>query len=177
MNTKKLFLFNLLVKLLPPSSCLSFKTKLLRWCGAKVGKNVEIFTPQIHGNINLEIGDNCHIGLNAMICGAQGSKISIEDYAKIGSRVIVVTGTHIFSLDGPCIEGPGTFKDITIKSGAVVSTGSIILPGKTIGEKAHVAAGSVVTHDVPAYHRVAGVPARVIKDFQDDIGNKSKKGL
>lgn len=167
MNTKKLFLFNLVVKLLPPSRCTSFKVKLLRWCGAKVGNNVEIVTPSIHGGFYLEIGDNCYIGHNSLIFGAEGSKITIGDYAKIGSRVIIVTGTHSFSLEGPCIEGPGTYKDISIESGAAISTGSIILPGKTVGEKAHVAAGSVVTHDVPAFHRVAGVPARVIKDFRE----------
>ena len=43
----------------------------------------------------------------------------------------------------------------------------MILPGKTIGEKSHVAAGSVVTHDVPDMVRVAGVPARIIKNFKE----------
>lgn len=167
MNTKKLYFFNLLVRLLPPSSFLSFKAKLLRWCGAKVGKNVEIFTPSIQGNFNLEIGDNCFIGHNSLIFGAQGSTISIGEYAKIGSRVIVVTGTHEFTVDGPCIEGPGTFKDVKIEAGAAISTRSIILPGKTVGKMSHVSAGSVVTHDVPPYTRVAGVPARVIKDFKE----------
>ena len=166
MNSKKLYIFNLLVKILPPSRCLGLKRKLLRWCGAKVGNNVEIFTPSIQGNFNLEIGDNVFIGHEALIFGAAGSTIRIEDYAKIGSRVVVVTGTHTFSLDGPCIEGPGIYKNVTIKSGSVVSTGSTILPGKTIGIKAHVAAGSIVTHDVPDMVRVAGAPAKIIKDFR-----------
>jgi len=165
MNSKKLYIFNLLIKLLPPSRCLKFKAKMLRWCGAKVGENVEIFTPSIQGNFNLIIGDNVFIGHEALIFGAQGSKITIEDYAKIGSRVIIVTGTHTFSIEGPCIEGPGTYHDVKISSGAVVSTHSIVLPGKTVGKKAHVAAGSVVTKDVPDMVRVAGSPARIIKDF------------
>lgn len=168
MNSKKLYLFNLLIKFLPPSRCLKFKARILRWCGAKVGKNVEIFTPSIQGNFNLIIGDNVFLGHETLIFGAQGSTITIENYAKIGSRVILVTGSHTFSLDGPCIEGPGIFKDIRIESGAVVSTNSIVLPGKTVGEKAHVAAGSIVTKDVPPMVRVAGIPARVIKDFKVD---------
>lgn len=166
MNSKKLYVFNLLIKLLPPSRCLKFKATLLRWCGAKVGKNVEIFTPSIQGNFNLNIGNNVFLGHNTLIFGAQGSTITIEDYAKIGSRVVIVTGSHVFSLDGPCIEGEGTYKDVLIKSGGVVSTGSIVLPGKTVGLKAHVAAGSVVTHDVPDMVRVAGIPAKVIKNFK-----------
>lgn len=168
MNTKKLYIFNLVVKLLPASRCSKLKAWMLRWCGAKVGKNVEIFTPKIQGNFNLIIGDNVFLGHEPLIFGACGSTITIEDYAKIGSRVVLVTGSHVFSLDGPCIEGPGIFKDVIVKKGAVISTNSTILPGKTIGEKAHVAAASVVTKDVPPMVRVAGVPARVIKDFQAD---------
>ena len=168
MNTKRLYIFNLLIKILPPSRCKNFKVKVLRWCGATVGKNVEIFTPSIQGGFNLYIGDNTFLGHNCLIFGANGSTITLEGHNIIGSRVIVVTGTHVFTPDGPCIEGEGTYKDILIKSGAAVSTGSIVLPGKTIGEMAHVAAGSIVTHDVPPYTRVAGVPARVIKNFKDD---------
>lgn len=86
-------------------------------------------------------------------------------YAKLGSRTIVVTGTHRFSPDGDCIEKEGAYKDVKICRGAVVSTGSIVLPGITIGEMAHVAAGSVVTKDVPPYTRVAGNPARPIRNL------------
>ena len=168
MNSKKLYLFNLLIKFLPPSRCLKFKAKVLRWCGAKVGKNVEIFTPSIQGNFNLVIGNNVFLGHDTLIFGAQGSTITIEDYAKVGSRVILVTGSHVFDVNGPCIEGEGLFKDVRIKSGAVISTSSIVLPGKTVGIKSHVAAGSIVTHDVPDMVRVAGSPARVIKDFRKE---------
>lgn len=140
---------------------------MLRWCGAKVGKNVEIFSPSIQGAFNLNLGDNTFLGHNCLIFGAQGSTITIEDYAKIGSRVIMVTGSHVFTPEGLCIEGEGTYADVLIKSGAAISTGSIILSGKTVGKKAHVAAGSVVTHDVPDMVRVAGVPAKVIKDFKE----------
>lgn len=167
MNTKKLYVFNLLIKILPPSRCLKFKARMLRWCGAKVGSNVEIFSPSIQGCFNLEIGDNVFIGHDPLIFGAAGSTIRIEDNVKIGSRVVLVTGSHVFSTEGPCIEGPGTFQDVTIRSGAAISTGSTILPGKTVGRKAHVAAGSLVTHDVPDMVRVAGVPARIIKDFNE----------
>lgn len=168
MNTKRIFIFNLLIKFLPPSRFLKFKVNLLRWCGAKVGENVEIFTPSIQGCFNLIIGDNVFLGHDTLVFGAAGSTITIEDFAKIGSRAIVVTGSHEFTPDGLCIEGPGIFKDITIKSGAAISTGSIILPGKTVGKMSHVAAGSIVTHDVPPYTRVAGVPAKVIKFFEHE---------
>lgn len=168
MNTLKLYIFNTFSRILPPSRCNSFKVKLLRWAGAKVGNNVTIFSPKILGEFDLHIGDDVFIGHDPLIFGAAGSTIKIEDYAKIGSRVIIVTGSHEFTPEGPCIEGKGVFKNVTLKSGCAVSSGSIVLPGKTIGEMAHVAAGSIVTHDVPAYTRVAGVPARVIKNFKED---------
>ncbi len=167
MNSKKLYFFSQICKILPASKCHKFKAQLLRWCGAKVGQNVEIMSSaKFYGNMDLFIGNNCFIGHDALIFGAADSTITIEDNCKIGSRVILVTGSHIFTPDGDCIEGEGIHADVRICKGAVVSTASIILPGKTVNTMAHVAAGSLVTHDVPPYTRVAGVPARIIKEFE-----------
>lgn len=168
MNTTRLYFFNLMVKLLPPSRCYGFKARMLRWCGAKVGKNVQMFSPKIMGDFELELGDNVWIGHEALIFGAAGSKISVETNAKIATRAIVVTGSHEYSIKYDNIAGPGRAEDIRICSGAMVGTATIILPGNTIGAKSHVAAGAVVTKDVPPMVRVAGVPARVIKDFKAD---------
>ena len=100
-----------------------------------------------------------------MIFGASGSTIKICDYAKVGSRSIVVTGYHRYSPDGYCIAKEGIYKDVTIEDGATVATSSIILPGVTVGKMAHVAAGSVVTKDVEPYMRVAGNPARPVRNL------------
>lgn len=154
------------MKITPPSRGNKMKASLLRWCGARVGRGVEIMSSaRFLGGFNLVIGDDVFIGHEALIFGANGSTIEICDHAKVGSRVILVTGSHIFTPEADCIEGPGIFQDVKICQGAVVSTGSIILPGKTVGKMAHVAAGSVVTHEVEPYTRVAGSPARVIKRF------------
>ena len=166
MNTTRLYFFNLMVKLLPPSRCYGLKARMLRWCGAKVGKNVQMFSPKIMGDFELELGDNVWIGHEALIFGASGSKITVETNAKIATRAIVVTGSHEYSIKYDNIAGPGRAEDIRICSGAMVGTATIILPAKTIGVKSHVAAGAVVTKDVPPMVRVAGVPARVIKDFK-----------
>lgn len=166
MNTKRLFLATFIIGLIPASRGHKIKAKLLRWCGAHVGENVEIFSSvKIKGAMDLYIGDNVFIGHESLIFGAAGSTIKIGDYAKLGSRTIVVTGTHRFSPDGKCIEKEGIYKNVTINDGAVVSTGSIVLPGITIGSMAHVAAGSVVTKDVEPYMRVAGNPARPIRNL------------
>ena len=121
MKTKRLFIVSFIFKILPPSHCHKLKSILLRWCGAKIGKNVEIFSSaKILGSMNLEIGDNVFIGHEALIFGASGSTIKICDYAKVGSRSIVVTGYHRYSPDGYCIAKEGIYKDVTIEDGATV---------------------------------------------------------
>lgn len=167
MNSKKLYIFNLLVKILPSSRCCGLKARLLRWCGAKVGDNVRLFTPKILGNFDLELGDNVWVGHEAMLLGPAGSKITVQTNARIATRALVCTGSHEYSIKYDNIAGPGKSEDIVICRGAMVGTAVIILPGKTVGEKADVTAGAVVTHDVPPMVRVAGVPARVIKDFRE----------
>jgi acetyltransferase-like isoleucine patch superfamily enzyme len=168
MNSKRLFLISFILKLLPPSRCHNFKTKLLRWCGVNIGKNVEIMSScKIMGDgMNLTIGNNCFIGHEALIFGAKDTSIIIEDFAKVSSRCTVVTGDHRFSPDGDCIAKEGLNKDIIIRRGATLSSNVIVLPGITIGEMAHVAAGSVVTKDVQPYMRVAGNPAKPIRNLK-----------
>lgn len=166
-NTKKILIVRFIFKFIPHLRANKLKCALLRWSGVQVGRNVEISSSvKIIGNMSLKIGDNVFIGHEALIMGASGSEIILEDYSKLGSRTITVTGSHRFSTDGYCIEKEGTYKNIRISTGAVVSTASLILPGVTVGRMAHVAAGSVVTKDVEEFHRVGGVPARVIRDLR-----------
>lgn len=66
-------------------------------------------------------------------------------------------GSKSYSLEGP-----------HICKGSRIGVGAILLPGVTIGQDAVVAAGAVVTHDVPPGAVVMGVPARVVRDVHDD---------
>lgn len=164
----RMFFVNRIISMLPDTRCHQLKSSLLRFAGVNVGRNLEYCSSAriLGGGMELIIGDNCFIGHQALLFGASGSRITIEDYAKVASRATIVTGSHIDSLDGPCIRGEGTFADVRICSGAVVSAGSTVLPGVTVNRMAHVAAGAVVTKDVPEFCRVGGVPAKVIRDFR-----------
>lgn len=165
-NSRRMYFVNLLFGVLPSTRLWRFKLRCLRWANVTIGDKTEyVSSAKIQGQMNLVIGNHCFIGHDALIFGSKESSIVVEDYAKIGSRSIVVTGYHRYSPDGDCIAKEGMYKDIHIKHGAVVSTNCVILPGVTIGEMAHVAAGSVVTKDVEPYMRVAGNPARPIRNL------------
>jgi UDP-2-acetamido-3-amino-2,3-dideoxy-glucuronate N-acetyltransferase len=94
------------------------------------------------------------------------SECYITAYSTIEDRVFIAPGviTSNDNFVGRTEVRKKHFKGITVKKGARVGAGSVILPGKTIGEDALVAAGSVVTKDVPARKVVMGSPARVVRD-------------
>ncbi len=162
MNTTKLYIFNLFVKLVPPSRCNGMKVRLLRWAGAKVGKNVSLFTPRILGEFDLVIGDNCWIGHEAMLMGAAGSKIVMEEGSKLGTRAMLVTGYHKGTLNPNGYIDKEAYGNITLKKYCGVDTMSMVCPGKTIGTRAHVTACSIVRNNIPPYAVVMGSPAKVI---------------
>ena len=121
--------------------------------GAKIGKNCNI-GKDVYIDTNVEVGDNCKIQNFATLY--QG--------LKVGNEVFI--GPHVcFTNDlKPRAVNP-SWKTIPtlVKKGASIGAGSIILCGVTIGEKAMIAAGSVVTKDVPPKTLVAGNPAKIIK--------------
>ncbi|WP_279297005.1 DapH/DapD/GlmU-related protein [Paraflavisolibacter caeni] len=88
--------------------------------------------------------------------------ITIEDDVLIGPRVNLTTENH--PLD-PADRRALICKPIVIKRNAWIGAAATILPGVTIGENAVVAAGAVVSKDVPANTIVGGVPAKIIKSI------------
>lgn len=86
----------------------------------------------------------------------------LEDDAWIGPHVVFTNVLHPLCPEvAKCIKGP------TIRSGAKVGAGATILPAVTVGEMALVAAGAVVTADVPARAVVVGNPARVVRTIDE----------
>jgi acetyltransferase-like isoleucine patch superfamily enzyme len=124
-----------------------FRSSVYRKCGVKVGKNV-------------------YIGFLVMMDGEYPEYIEIGDEASIGPGVTIMahSGASPFHQKHKIFyEGP---QKVTIERGVWLAAGSIILPGVTIGEGSIVAAGSVVSRDVPECTMVAGNPARAIKQLK-----------
>ena len=88
--------------------------------------------------------------------------ITIEDDVLIGPQVKLVTENHPVD---PANRKSLDLNSIVVKKNAWIGAGAVILPGVTIGENSIVAAGAVVTQDVPSNTIVGGVPAKHIKNI------------
>jgi len=115
----------------------------------------------------VKIGKNCHISPYVLIDLLHPELIKIEDNVTISSNSMIFTHVNPSANEFLKKHGyPRTVKPVTIKNGAVISVGCIIIAGVTIGENSLVGAGSVVTQDVPDYCVVVGNPARVVKKIE-----------
>lgn len=107
---------------------------------------------------NLKIGKQVFINSGAMFTDLGG--IELEDKVLVGPNVTIISVNH--PLDPEKRHGV-ELKAVLIKENAWLGANATILPGVTVGENAVVAAGAVVSKDVPANTVIAGVPAKVIK--------------
>lgn len=109
---------------------------------------------------NLEIGNNCHIGMDVFFDMAD--KIIIEDEGVISASVSFIThadcGGRIMSSWYPRQRG-----GIRVGYGSWIGINATVLHGVELGRCCVVAAGAVVTHSFPAYSVIAGIPAKLIK--------------
>lgn len=164
---------------LPPSQQ-EKKNELFKELLGEVGENTFIYTPfQCNLGFNIKFGKNCFANVNCVFLDT--NSIEIGDNTMLAPGVNVFTANHpsktterIVPLDDD-VEFNGEYDDDTeytftnfsqpVKIGkrCWIGANAIILPGVTIGDNCVVAAGSVVTKDVPSNCTVAGVPARIIK--------------
>ena len=121
---------------------------------SKVGTFVEI-------QKGSKIGNRCKISSHTFICEG----VTIEDDVFIGHNVVFTNDRFPrATADGKLqTEADWVCVPTLVKKGASIGSGAVLLCGITIGEKAMIGAGSVVTKDVPAGATVAGNPARIMK--------------
>ena len=112
---------------------------------------------------NIYLGRRVHIQRNVYLWAGKKSKITIGDNTIIGPGSFITSDNHGTKRDQLIRDQQGIEKDVTIGDDVWLGAYVIVLPGITIGNGAVVAAGSVVTKNVPEYTICAGVPARPIK--------------
>ena len=143
-----------------------FKYRGLGTCGEDVvipdGFNV-------FGKSNLCIGDDVSIGLNNVFMCTR-AKIIIGNHVMFGPGVTVITGNHRSNMIGKYMtEITDNDKEETDDQPVVISgdnwigANATILKGVTVGKGAIIAAGAVVTTDIPNYEIWGGIPAKFIK--------------
>ncbi|MBM7421316.1 MULTISPECIES: DapH/DapD/GlmU-related protein [Chryseobacterium] len=129
--------------------------------GTEIDESVAVFTPlYINYGKHTKLGKNVFINFDCVFLDLGG--ITIEDGVLIAPKVSLLTEGH-----GILPEDRHTLipKPIHIKKNAWIGAGATILQGVTIGENVVVAAGSVVSKDVPDNVVVGGIPAKVIKEI------------
>jgi UDP-2-acetamido-3-amino-2,3-dideoxy-glucuronate N-acetyltransferase len=138
---------------------------------ASIGKGTRIWHFS-HILSETAIGENCSIGQNVVA----GPKVKIGSNCKIQNNVSLYEGVELEDgvFCGPScvftnvnnpraeIEKKSEFRRTLVKRGATIGANATIVCGHTLGEYAFIAAGAVVTSDVPAYALMAGIPAKRI---------------
>lgn len=125
----------------------------------------------IQPNFNCDSGKNIHVGedflTNYNVTILDIAPVHIGDYCMIGPNTLITTVGHPLTPRGRR-EKKAYSKPVTIGNDVWIGGNCTILPGVTIGNNVVVAAGAVVTKDVPDNCVVAGVPAKIIKKFEQD---------
>jgi acetyltransferase-like isoleucine patch superfamily enzyme len=133
-----------------------------------IGSNVRIddFSVISAGAGGIEIGSHVHIATFCSLIGA--AKITLEDFSGLSSRVAVYSSNDDYS--GRALTGPTVPDDlravdnrpVRIGRHAIVGSGSVVLPGVTLGEGVAIGSLSLVRRDCPAFEIHSGMPARKI---------------
>jgi acetyltransferase-like isoleucine patch superfamily enzyme len=130
-----------------------------------------------------EIGDGVFIGAQSYIQGRfdgrtrignyvwigpqayfDARNLILEDYVGWGPGAKVLGSAHTgVPVDRPILETDLEIKPVVVRAWADIGTGAVLMPGVTVGKGSIVGAGAVVTHDVPPFSIVAGVPARFLR--------------
>lgn len=150
-------------------------------CGAVVYAGARVGSGVIVGD-QAQVRERAVVGAHSVV--GRGSAVDFD--ARVGERVLIQTGVYVTA--GTVVEDdvfigpgalttndntmgrhpPGQLSGPTLRRACRIGAGAVIVPGIEIGEEAFVAAGTVVTRDVPPRAVVMGVPGRVVREVADE---------
>ncbi|MFD1770774.1 sugar O-acetyltransferase [Sphingobacterium suaedae] len=137
------------------------RTILRQITGSRIDETTTVFTPlHINYGRHTKIGKNVFINFDCVLLDLGG--ITIEDHVLIAPKVSLLSEGHPIT---PETRATLTTGHIHIKKNAWIGAGATVMQGVTIGENAIVAAGAVVSKDVPDNVVVGGIPAKIIKSI------------
>ncbi len=135
--------------------------ELVNLYGCSIGDETKI-GPFVEIQKNVVIGSRCKISSHSFVCEG----VTIEDEVFIGHGVIFINDRYPRATAKGQLqtEADWNLRTTRVRRGASIGSGALIMCDLTIGENALIAAGAVVTHDVPDHSIVVGVPARMMRD-------------
>ena len=162
----------------------AMRTAIWRAAAGRVGRGLHVGTGVAFKHLDtFELGDGVFIGAQTYLQGRfdgtcvigdhvwigpqsyfDARHLVIEEYVGWGPGAKVLGSSHTgVPLDVPIIQTDLDIRPVRIEAWSDIGTNAVILPGVTVGRGSIVGAGAVVTHDVPPFSVVAGIPARVIR--------------
>jgi maltose O-acetyltransferase len=153
-----------LLRLYNLTEALPERQTILQQLLGQIGQNAIIEPPFYcaYGQ-NIHIGD--HVFLNVLCTILDCNEVRIGHHVMIGPHVQIYTAAHVLEAEAR-IQGWEVAKPIVIEDNVWLGGGAILLPGVRIGRNAVVGAGAVVSRNVPANTVVAGNPARVVREIE-----------
>ncbi|MEH6680482.1 MAG: acyltransferase [Sediminicola sp.] len=156
-------------------SCIRRRTRLdvVPWNKFSLGEasTIEDFSAVNNGVGDVIIGNRSRVGLSNTIIGP----VYIGNDVRLAQNVVLSGLNHNYAaIDSPIHEQGVSTKPIVIEDESWIGANVVIVPGVTVGKHSVIAAGSVVTKDIPQYSVAVGNPARVVKqyNFETEIWQK-----
>lgn len=144
---------------------------LLKYCMYSVilgNFNYRMLRPRLWRIMGCSIGKDTFIGYEVWMDIGNAKLITLEDHVHVANRCLLLCHQRDLSnygVDSDYAKLGYNKKPISLKKGCLIGMSSIVMPGVTVGEGAIVAAGSIVTKDIPAWTIAAGQPAKIIKNI------------
>ncbi len=132
-----------------------FRKSMYRLCGMKINGTIHMWA-RFYDPRGISIGEDTIIGDHVFLDGR--ARLKIGDHVDIASGVMIYNSEHDLTAE----DFTATLAPVEIEDYVFIGPRSIIMPGVKIGRGSAVAAGAVVTHDVPDFSIVGGIPAKVI---------------